>query len=167
MLPSARTVLLASILVVSAACSKPEPPTLVPKEAAVSTVTANGVALVVKVDARNPNRIPLATRAVTAKVRVDGKYDLASVTMDKPIELAPNATTPIDVPMQMTWTDAQILGSLVAANRTIPFTVEGTMAIGGERLNVDVPFRIDGTLTREQLIEAGLRSLKIPGLGPP
>lgn len=150
------------------ACSKPEPPTLVPTSATVTTVSPAGLGMVVKVDATNPNRMALSARTVTAKVRMDGKYDLTVVTLERPMALPGQATTTLDVPLQLTWTDAGILASLAAANRTIPFTLDGTMNVGGDRLNVDVPFHVDGSLTSAQLVDAGLRSLpRIPGLTAP
>ena len=53
----------------------------------------------------------------------------------------------------------------------MPYTVDGTATVGGERLNVDVPFKLSGTMTPEQLQGALMKSLQglpaIPGLTVP
>jgi hypothetical protein len=47
----------------------------------------------------------------------------------------------------------------------VPYTVDGTASIGGARLAFDVPFKLTGTITPEQLQQAGMKSLQgIPGL---
>jgi hypothetical protein len=39
--------------------------------------------------------------------------------------------------------------------------------VGGESLNIDVPFKLQGTITPEQQQQAGLKTLQnIPGLPP-
>lgn len=146
-------------------CSKPAPPTLVPKEAKVVSVDLAGMDLRVTMDAHNPNGIDLAVRAVSARVLLDGTHDLGTVTMNRPITLPANARTSIEVPLSMRWKDATLLGVFAAAKRAVPYTVEGTATVGGERLNVDLPFKMQGTVTPEQLAAATLSSLK--GLVPP
>jgi len=149
-----------------AACARPEPPTLVAKQATVTGVTLAGVDLRLQVEAHNPNGFDLTARTVTAKVTLDGKYDVGTVTVPSGVTLPAGKSTMLDVPTSVKWTDLSQLVALAAANRPIPFTVAGTAAIGGEKLNVDVPFRIDGTMTPEQLGQAATRSLGIPGMVP-
>ena len=64
----------------SVACAKPEPPKLTPKQASVTGVSLAGVELRLQMDATNPNGFDLSTRSVTAKVVLDGKYDVGNVT---------------------------------------------------------------------------------------
>jgi hypothetical protein len=50
----------------------------------------------------------------------------------------------------------------------VPYVVEGTVNVGGESINVNLPFSISGTITREQAVNAALKSLPaIPGLNAP
>ena len=150
------------------ACSKPEPPKLVPKEAMVTAVGVTGLSLLLRIEATNPNRVTLSAQSVTGKARLDGKWDVGTVTISKPIVLPPNVPTMIDVPMTMPWTDVTALGALASATGPVPYVVEGTVSVGGEKLNVDLPFSISGTITREQIANAALRSLPaIPGLNIP
>ncbi len=128
----------------------------------VTALGPAGASLLVRVEATNPNRVTLSARSVTAKVKLDGKWDLGTVTIPTPVVLPPNAPTMVDVPMTLPWSDLRAVGALAATPAPVPYVLEGTFAIGGEKLNVDLPFTMSGTLTREQVIGAALKSL--PGL---
>jgi LEA14-like dessication related protein len=148
-----------------AACSRPEPPTLTPERATVTAVTPAGLDLQVRFDAHNPNGFEIAARSVKADVKLDGKFDVGTVTVPVALRLPPRKHTPLEVPLSVKWRDVAGLALLAAGRRGIPYEVAGTVAIGGEKLNVDVPFRLTGTITQEQLIQALGNSLPmIPGL---
>ena len=152
-------------LLVAGACSKPLPPQLTPKEAKVTSVDPTGFDMRVKMEAFNPNGFELSVRSVVAHVVVDGTHDLGTVTAAQPMSLPANARTLIDVPLNMKWKGAVNLATLAASRRPIPYVVDGTATVGGESLNIDVPFKLQGTMTPEQLQAAGLKSLQnIPGL---
>src|SRR4051794_33225515 len=84
-------------------CTKPKAPTLVPKEAAVTSVDLTGFDMRVKMDAFNPNSFAISVRSMTAHVIIDGTQDLGTVTASQPITLPPNVHTVIDVPMNVKW----------------------------------------------------------------
>lgn len=156
------------LLAASTGCSKPEPPKLVPKEVQVTAIGPAGASLLLRLEATNPNGYELAARSVTGKAMLDGKWELGTVTIAKPLALPPKVPILIDVPMTLPWTDLKALTALGAATGPVPYVVEGTVTIGGERLNVDLPFSLSGTVTREQVIGAALKSLPaIPGLTAP
>lgn len=147
------------------ACKAPDPPVLTPEKAMVTGITSAGIDLVVQVDAFNPNTVDLTAQKVTAKVTLDGRFDLGTVTTDQMTTLPKSAHTLIAVPIEGKWHDLAAIGTLAASNRPIPFAIDGTQTVGGKRLNVDLPFHIDGTLTHEQLVQATLNSLpKLPFL---
>jgi LEA14-like dessication related protein len=161
----ARSAALLLAALASAGCSGPEPPTLTPVSGAITSVSPAGLGLRVKLEAYNPNSFALTTRDVTAKVTLDGRYDAGTVTIRHPLDLPAQKRTPLDIPVTMTWRDLTGLAGLAAAGRDLPYAVEGTVAIGGEKLNVNVPFRIAGTVTQKQLLQATMSSLpQIPGL---
>lgn len=154
------------LLVGGSACSKPEPPKIVPKEAKVTAIGPAGLEVLLKVEATNPNSITLSAQSFTGKAKLDGKHEMGTVTVNKPVTLPPNTPTMIDVPMTLPWTDAKVLASLVAVQRPVPYVVDGSVKVGGERLQVDVPFSLSGSITREQMVGAAVKSLPIvPGLG--
>ena len=164
-----RSILLAAGLALAiAGCQKPEPPRLTPKEARVVALSPQGLDVLVKVEALNPNRMTLSAQAVTGKAKIDGKYELASVTITRPITLPPSTPTMIDVPMTLAWVDPRAVASLAATAKEVPYVFEGTVRVGGERLNVDLPFSMTGTISREQILAAALKGLPaLPGWRPP
>ncbi|WP_437782781.1 LEA type 2 family protein [Sorangium sp. So ce1097] len=159
-----RSLLLAAAVTL-VACSRPEPPTLKPEVAAVTAVTVQGIDLRVQIQAYNPNGIDLSMRSVKANVVLDGKYDVGTVTVPVPLKLTAKAWTPIQVPLSVKWQDLTSIAAMAAQGRGVPYQVNGTVAIGGETLNVDLPFQLAGTITHDQLLTAIGNSL--PGLGLP
>jgi LEA14-like dessication related protein len=161
-------------LVALSACSKPQPPQLTPQQARVTSVDMNGFDMTVKMDAFNPNAFELSVQSVSAHVLVDGNQDLGTVTASKPIALAANAHSVIDVPMNVKWKNAASFAAIATSRKPVLYTVDGTATVGGKSLNVDVPFKLQGTMTAEQLQQAGLKSLQaipglqgLPGMAPP
>jgi len=153
--------------VAAASCSKPEPPVLTPKEATVTRLDLAGADLRVTMEAFNPNRVALSAQRVVGRVVLDGKHDLGTVTIDRPTTLPAGARTLIDVPLAVKWSNAATFASLASARRAMPYTIDGTVTVGGERLNIDVPFSLRGVITQEQIVQATMSSLQnIPGLPP-
>jgi LEA14-like dessication related protein len=144
------------------ACSRPEAPTLQPETVKVTSVSPQGLGLEVTLSAKNPNPITLSARSVKARVTLDGTTDLGEVVVPTKVSLPARAATRLVVPVQVKWGNLAAIGLLAAAKPVIPYTVKGTATIGGEGLNVDVPFQLAGTLTREELLRA--TSGAIPGL---
>lgn len=170
----ARVLVAASVVASTAACSRPKAPQLTPQEAQITSVDVNGFDMRVKIDAFNPNGFPLAVRTVSAHVIVDGTQDLGTVTALQPINLPANAHTILDVPMNVKWKGIGGLATIAASKRPVPYVLDGTASVGGESLNVDVPFKLQGVLTAEQLQQAAVKSLQnipglqgLPGLLPP
>ena len=161
----AATVLAALASVGTSGCTKPKAPQLTPKEVAVTAVDIGGFDMRVKMDAFNPNGFDIAVRGIVAHVVVDGTQDLGTVSASQPIVLPANAHTLVDVPMSVKWKGISGLASLAQAKKPVPYTVDGTATVGGESLNVDVPFKLDGKITPEQVQQAAAKSLRgIPGL---
>jgi LEA14-like dessication related protein len=148
------------------ACSKPKPPTIVPKEAKVVAVDADGLTLDLQVEMTNPNGFALNVRRVAGRVKVDG-IDLGSVDAPSAMALPPNAPTLVRVPTKVRWEGAAALATIAAKGRDVPFVVDGTVGIGGEKLSVDVPFSQAGVITQRDLQQAVIRSIQkhvLPGL---
>jgi LEA14-like dessication related protein len=147
------------------ACSKPQPPQLVPQEAQITSVDVAGFDMRVKLDALNPNAFALTVQSVAAHVVVSGNQDLGTVTSAQAFTLPASAHTVIDVPLKVKWKSVGALAVLAGSQQPVPYTIDGTAKIGGSNLNVDVPFKLQGTLSPQQLQQAGLKSLQaIPGL---
>ena len=139
-------------------CS-PSPPTLTPKSLLVKNVSIAGLEVELTMDAKNPNSFTLQTRKVKAHATLAGKVELGEVTEDSSVKLPANKHTDIVVPMTFSWTSLVEIGLLAARQSEIPFTVAGTAEVGGKDFHVEVPFTIEGTLTRMQLAFLTARSL--------
>ncbi len=148
-------------------CSKPKPPTITPRKAKVTSVTPTGLGLELTYEAYNPNGFELSVNSVTATATLNGTLKLPPATVQDRVTLPAKQRTLVNSKVTIPWTHLQqVLG--MAANRPkIPYRVVGRANVGGESLNVDVPFTIDGEVTQAQLLGAGINSLKgIPGLLP-
>jgi LEA14-like dessication related protein len=157
--------LAAGMTLVLAACSKPEPPVLRALDAQVTNLTPAAVELLVRVEAYNPNRFGLTAQSVTSHLVVDGRIDLGTATLPGPIALPAEGRTTVQLPVTLPFRDAGTVALLAATGAPVPYTVDGTARIGGERLNVEVPFRVEGALSQADFVRATLRSL--PGLTVP
>ena len=145
-------------------CSKPKPPTITPKEGKVTSVGAAGVGLELTFDAYNPNDFAISTRSLTAQMTLDGKLKLPQATVPTGVSLPAKQTTPVSVTTTANWSDITAVASLAASKPKVPYVVQGKITVGGENLNVDVPYTLKGEMTQQQLLNAGLKSLRIPGL---
>ena len=140
-------------------CGRPKPPTLTPEKAEITAVGPAGVHLELHLAVDNPNRIDLAARSVTGKLVLDGKYDVGVVTVAQPFRLTAGQTTRLAVPLVLEWKEIPVLLALAAMSRDLPYDVEGSVNVGGESLNVDLPFHLRGVITHEQLLRATANSL--------
>ncbi|MCU0693761.1 MAG: LEA type 2 family protein [Polyangiaceae bacterium] len=155
-------------MVVLAGCSKPRPPTITPDTTTITSVSPAGLGVRATLDVTNPNDFSLSTQAVTATISVGDKVKLGPVTKPHGVSLPANQTTKVEVDLAATWNQAAELAQLAVGELTIPFVVEGKVALGGKSLNVQLPFRIEGTVSRAQLLSAGIKGLpSIPGLPLP
>lgn len=148
-----RAAMLAATMAI-VACSKPEAPTLTPESVKVLGVTPQGMSLQVTLKAHNPNDFALKARSLKARVVLDGTTDLGEMTVPAKVTLPKKAATAIVVPVEMKWGNLAAIAMLAASKPVIPFTMTGTANVGGEGLNVDLPFTLSGTVTREELLRA-------------
>jgi LEA14-like dessication related protein len=120
--------------------------------------------LVADIGVENSNAIDLQAQSVTATLTLDGRYPMGTVTVTSPLTLPAKKKVTLSVPMTVQWGDMVGLGALALAGRDVPYTLQGDVALGTSSFNIKVPFTLRGTMTREQLTQATLRSFPIPGL---
>jgi LEA14-like dessication related protein len=137
----------------AAGCSKPAPPTLKPESVTINGVDPSGLALTVTISATNPNSSDLTVSDVSSHVVVD-KHDIGTVTVPESLTLPAGKTTKIDVPLKMTWSDLSLLAQLAVGNAPVPYSVDGTLDLGGSLLHVGVPFHLDGAIPHQQIVGA-------------
>jgi hypothetical protein len=144
-----------------AACQKPVPPEIRPKEATVTAIGPQGLSVRVIVEATNRNAFELAAQSVTAKARlVDPAVDMGTATVATPITLPPNVPTTIPVQLTLPWSDVRTLATIALAGKPVDYVVDGTVRIGG-RLQIDLPVTARGTITREQAAAAAFKGLGV------
>lgn len=150
---------LVAVAALLAGCSKPAPPTLVPEKVVVTKVDLTGITLDVVVDATNPNSVDLSASGVSSHLVVDKTHDLGTITVPNAVTLPAGKTTKLDVPVSLRWSDVGLLAQLAASSAAVPYSVDGTLEMGGQLVHVGVPFHLDGSLTHEQLASAVMSSL--------
>ena len=167
LISQSRSLLVACVaLACCVTCAKPKPPTITPRAVQLSSVGPNGVQLSVTLDVANPNRFPLIARSV------DGRFFLgASGAAGRGVEFGkahaePASSIPaegtgtVTSDLAVSWNDLSALAPFLLS-ATVPYRFEGNATLGGESLNISLPFTLNGELTRAQLLSAGLS-----GLGP-
>ncbi len=161
----ASLLLLASLLAVG--CSKPKAPSLVPRSAQVSAIKPDGVQLALVLAAHNPNGFPIVASSVTGSFELqDGKV-LGRAQSTEAFTIPAEGDQDIQALLDVRFNSMSALAPYALAAKALPYRIRGSARIGGERLNVDVPFTIEGQLTPEQVVAAGLNgAAKLLAPGP-
>jgi Late embryogenesis abundant protein len=156
--------LLPVIAVSLAACSTPAPPTVTAESVSLTRLDAAGVALRMELDATNPNASDVSVSAVTSRILIDEAHEVGRVTVPETMTLAAGKTTKVDVSVSMGWTDVGFLAQLAFTGKDVPYSVDGTLALGGSLLHVGVPFHMQGRISHDQLMNLAVNSL--PSVSP-
>lgn len=154
-----------ALAVSASACQKPEPPQLTPREVVLTALSPTGASFRVKLAATNPNGVQLSANSFKAHLVFDGSIDAGTVDVSTPFALPPKATTELDVPLTLNWQGLSALALRAAQKQTVPYRIDGTVNVGGERLNVDLPYAVQGSVTQAQILAATAQGLQnIPGM---
>jgi LEA14-like dessication related protein len=158
----ARAFALGSLLAL-AACSKPEPPTVKPVSGRLLGITGEGLDVEAKLEAYNPNDFEIEVKSFTASVTIDRTINIPDVTSPQVVRLPAKKKKVFDLPVSLKWNAALGLAPLALANRDVPWEASGTVKIGGDSLEVDLPFKVSGIITHQQVTQAVGRALpKLP-----
>src|SRR4051794_4564605 len=136
---------LAVALLLASGCERPAPPIITPRSAKVTSLSPAGIQLSAELDAENPNGVTISARSVTAKITLDGRYDVGTVRVAAPLEIPAHKTAHLTVPLSLKWADVTSIGLLAAQNRSIPYDVDGTVELGGDTIHFDAPFHMNGS----------------------
>ena len=147
-----------------AACSKPKPPTIAPRSAQIVGVSPGGVQLAITFDVTNPNGFPLMAHAVDGRFMLgtDSGAELGKAHAEIVSSIPANGTSSVTSQLGIPWTNLAVLAPFVLSPAAVPYHFDGTATVGGDDLNVSIPFTLTGELTRAQLIAAGLGSVPLP-----
>ncbi len=139
-------------------CARPQPPTVTPEIARVVGVSPKGVELQVTLTVKNPNGFALSAQEVKGTLFVEGGQKLGTGRASPNESIPANGSSTVGSRVQIAWEDVPALQKFLLREQ-VPYTFEGDVTLRGEALSLSVPFELKGTLTREQLLQAGLRGL--------
>jgi len=140
------------------------PPKIEPRAVRVTSLSLTTIQLRSELDVTNPNSFPLVVRSVEGKLLVGSGVEIGRGQMPSGARIPAHGTERVVADMNLTWSNLVAFAPLATQGKPVPYTFDGTANVGGEKLNVDVPFKIRGELTAEQVIGAGLRGIQgVPG----
>jgi LEA14-like dessication related protein len=142
----------------ASACARPQPPSVVPHVVRFSAVTPTGLDFDVQLQVHNPNSFPLAAEAVTGTLYGARDQRLGQGTSHPGESIPAGSTRLVASQVHIGWENLMAVAPLLAAER-IPYEFRGDVKLGGESINVTLPFTLSGELTRTQLLDAGWRGL--------
>ncbi len=161
---SARSLLVAAAVALSA-CSPPEPPTVKPVSGRVTGINTGGLEVLAMLEAYNPNDFEIQVKSFSAKVTLDRQIDLGTVSSPQSVTLPAQKKKVFEIPISVKWDDVASIAPLALSNRDVPWAADGTVKIAARSLDVDVPFKVSGTITHQQIVQAVGRSVpRIPGI---
>lgn len=150
------------------ACSKPEPPKITPRSATVTTVDARGLGMKLELDAYNPNGFPLVARSVSGTLTLgEGGAELGKATSTPNGSIPAKGSAVVTSELFVSWTNVAALAPFALSNKPVPYTFKAVATVGGDKLNVEVPFTVKGELTRTQVLSIGLAGLSPTNLPAP
>ena len=152
-------------LTLAVACVRPKAPTITPKSAQVRAVDATGVTLTVTFDVANPNRFPLIVHAVDGRFSLGGDagIELGKAHAEPASNIPAEGTSTVSSEIAVGWTNLAALTPFILSPAAVPYRFDGSATLGGENLNLNLPFTVTGELTRAQLIGMGLSGLSSAG----
>jgi LEA14-like dessication related protein len=152
-------------LLVSAlfACQKPTPPKIISAQPTSVTVDARGVSLGMELQLENDNGVDIPVQSVQTNVVLD-TVTVGPASIAAPVTLAAHKTTPVPITVPLAWPDLGAVASAAAAGRDVKYTATGTVTLGGDLVNVTLPFQAMGTIAAKDLARGAVDLL--PGLMP-
>lgn len=147
---------LLTLVAFAVACSKPKPPTLTPRSAQVSALKPDGVQLALVLGAHNPNGFPIVANQVTGTFELQDGTALGAAQSSESFTIPAGGDQDLKATLDVRFTSLSALAPYAMAAKPVPYRIRGSARLGGDSLNVDVPFTIDGQLTPEQVIAASL-----------
>ncbi|HEY3255841.1 MAG TPA: LEA type 2 family protein [Polyangiaceae bacterium] len=145
----------------ASACAKPKPPTITPKSAQVLAVGATGVTLAVAFDVANPNRFPLIVHAVDGRflLGAGAGVELGKAHAEPASSIPAQGSSTVISEVAVGWTNLAALTPFLLSPAAVPYRFDGSATLGGDSLNLSLPFVLSGELSRAQLINVGLSGL--------
>ena len=146
-----------SCALVTGACFKPKPVELTPQSLQLAAISADGVNLALLLNVHNPNGFAISASAVSAVIELEDGSELGRGSAAPAFTIPAEGNVAVPAQLSMRWTNVALLAPYALAAKPLPYRLHGSARVGGESLNVELPFSIAGVLTPEQVLQAGLR----------
>jgi LEA14-like dessication related protein len=153
--------LLFGALFAASACSKPQPPTITPRSIRVSSVGPAGLTLAIELDVHNPNSFALSARSVEGALEIGTGIEVGNARAAPEAPIPARESAIVQSELRVGISNLLALAPYALQAQPVPYRFRGQALIGGESLNVGVPFELRGELTPAQLLELGSRGLGV------
>ena len=147
---------LLSTLVLVAACSKPKPVDIAPRSVRVAALRPEGIDLTVELDVHNPNTFAIRASAVSAVLEVENGAELGRGSSLPAFTIPAEGRITLPAALTLQWTNLSVLAPYALGGQPVPYRVRGMARVGGESLNLDLPFTISGQLSPDQVVKLAL-----------
>ncbi|HMA91582.1 MAG TPA: LEA type 2 family protein, partial [Polyangiaceae bacterium] len=144
----------------------PELPRIQARAVRVASITPVHLGLAVELEVHNPNSFPLMVRAANGKLAIGGDVEVGTGQATLNADVPADASSIVVADLTLNWTNIAALAPLAASASSVPYVFRGTAVLGGERLNANIPFTVNGEISREQVIQLGMSGL-FPAHGSP
>jgi len=148
---------LLSCALLAPACFKPKPVEITRQSVQLSSIGPDGVGLAVVLDVHNPNGFPISASAVNAVIELEDGSQLGQGSATPAFTIPSQGSVAVPAALSMRWTNVALLAPYALGAKPLPYRLRGTARLGGESLNVELPFSISGQLTPDQVVQASLR----------
>jgi LEA14-like dessication related protein len=149
----------ATALVLSLLACSPKAPIVTPQAARVLWAAPSGLRLAIEVNVYNPNSFSLVANSIDGVLKLGNGAQFGQGQAYPggaiPAEGASRVVTQFDV----RWTNLTALAPFLLSPSPVPYVFEGNAHLGTESASLNVPFQVQGQLTRAELLGAGLRGL--------
>ena len=122
-------------------------------------VTPERITLAVALRVHNPNSFALSVQDVTGRLALGDGAALGAGSSKPRVELPAEANTQVALTLELPWQNLSALAPYALSGVEVPYRFDGTARLGGKQLNTEVPFALEGKLTRAQVLQLGLRGL--------
>jgi LEA14-like dessication related protein len=147
-----RTLLIGSVLLF--ACEQVKAPEIKADGVGPPKITPQGASMEATLSVFNPNKSALTANGIESKVTIGGKPNVARAVVTEALVLPGEQRTTVKMPIQVEWTDHAAVAELAKAKQNAPYVVEGMVHYAGKSDTVQTPFRVEGTMTADELAKA-------------
>ncbi|MBI5512431.1 MAG: LEA type 2 family protein [Deltaproteobacteria bacterium] len=132
---------------------KPTLPRLTVRGVDIVEATSAGLHLRTHMVVRNTNAVGLTARSIKLRVTVAAR-DLGETELPNATRLPSEVDVPIDADVTAAWGDLPGILVVTALNQQVPYRLDGTVKVGGEDINLQVPFHVESSFPRQVLLDA-------------